>query len=691
MAGRHNDDQLLNSLYGKANNVVQAGQIHGDVRFYQLAPKQHDLALRDLANAVHGHWRDEAARRGLLDPAPLAVSWKRTGEPIADHAINIEGSFSGRADDLTGLAGSFRGLPRRRLIVLGEGGSGKTTLAILLVLALLKDAAIDEPVPVIMSIASWDPHEEHVHTWLARRLEEDYPGIRRYGREVLETLLAERCIMPVLDGLDEMPGAQQASVVATLNRSLTVDDPLVLTCRTAEYVAAVYADDVLSAAAIVHADPVSPEAAVEYLYTGTPPYRAHQWQPVFDQIMSSFGGPVAETFTSPLNISLARTIYARSTSSPAELLDTGRFPTRWIIEHFLLGEVIPSSYKDFQTPLTPRAAAVKIRYEPRKATRWLTFLARHLYRLNTRDFVWWQLKYAVPKLVFGLAGGCLGAFILLPLLLFGFADNNAIDGEVQGLFTCYGYLVAGLTIWSATRAPKPKSPRQILIQPTRHSMRAPKYALRILIRIFLVVTLVFALLFGLALAISFPYLTAPVLLTILVLSVLFLFPLPSIRLTFPLRSLRRATGQLIRRGWLRVTRDLWTQATDLGVTTPRRSLRSDRIVGLLLLISLLLSMLVISGALWLLILAGADQSSPSVGYTSMLIFPMIGITLAAIPMLDSAWWNFLVARLWLGLRGHLPLRLMRFLDDARERQLLRQSGELYQFRHARLHDRLLYH
>jgi hypothetical protein len=34
----------------------------------------------------------------------------------------------------------------------------------------------------------------------------------------------------------------------------------------------------------------------------------------------------------------------------------------------------------------------------------------------------------------------------------------------------------------------------------------------------------------------------------------------------------------------------------------------------------------------------------------------------------------------------MPLRVLRFLEDARHRQILRVVGPLYQFRHPWLHD-----
>ena len=44
----------------------------------------------------------------------------------------------------------------RHLVVLGEAGTGKTTLAVLLARALLDES---DAVPVVLSMASWDPGE----------------------------------------------------------------------------------------------------------------------------------------------------------------------------------------------------------------------------------------------------------------------------------------------------------------------------------------------------------------------------------------------------------------------------------------------------------------------------------------------------------------------------------------------------
>jgi hypothetical protein len=55
---------------------------------------------------------------------------------------------------------------------------------------------------------------------------------------------------------------------------------------------------------------------------------------------------------------------------------------------------------------------------------------------------------------------------------------------------------------------------------------------------------------------------------------------------------------------------------------------------------------------------------------------------------DSATWPASLAFVQLAGRRRTPFQLMRFLNDAHERGVLRAIGPVYQFRHARLQDRL---
>ncbi|WP_394618876.1 DMT family transporter [Lentzea sp. JNUCC 0626] len=67
---------------------------------------------------------------------------------------------------------------------------------------------------------------------------------------------------------------------------------------------------------------------------------------------------------------------------------------------------------------------------------------------------------------------------------------------------------------------------------------------------------------------------------------------------------------------------------------------------------------------------------------------LFGLAVGLSVCLSRAWGAFGCTRLWLAACGHIPVRFMTFLDDAHRRGVLRQVGAVYQFRHARLQERL---
>ena len=130
-------------------------------------------ATDTLAEVVLAQWRQEARLRGLEDPAPMPVRWRLAAARVMDHpdVIAPDGlSFEGRGDDIAQLVAAFRALPRRRLVVIGGPGVGKTTLAVQMVVQLLADRRDDEPVPVVFSLIDFDPSAMSPHEWLVGRL-----------------------------------------------------------------------------------------------------------------------------------------------------------------------------------------------------------------------------------------------------------------------------------------------------------------------------------------------------------------------------------------------------------------------------------------------------------------------------------------------------------------------------------------
>lgn len=83
-------------------------------------------------------------------------------------------------------------------------------------------------------------------------------------------LIAQRRVLPILDALDEPPEQVRPKILARLNE--VASDPLVLTCRTAEYEAAVSApgEDALTGGAVIEPDPVDPRRCCQ-IRRGLPP------------------------------------------------------------------------------------------------------------------------------------------------------------------------------------------------------------------------------------------------------------------------------------------------------------------------------------------------------------------------------------------------------------------------------------
>lgn len=109
--------------------------------------------------------------------------------------------------------------------------------------------------------------------------------------------------------------------------------------------------------------------------------------------------------------------------------------------------------------------------------------------------------------------------------------------------------------------------------------------------------------------------------------------------------------------------------------TPASTLASDRRVSVFLLI--------VYG--WVFMLARGFES----GFASEFVFGLaFGIAVGLLMVASAAWPSFVVTRALLAARGQVPYGLIRFLDDAYHRGVLRQAGAVYQFRHVRLQQHL---
>lgn len=121
------------------------------------------------------------------------------------------------------------------LVVLGRPGMGKTTqlarLANRLAVEALDSADDREPlhIPVYLRLDTY--RGEPVEEWLAGAMGRQYTGI---SAVLVRTWLSEHRLLPVLDGLDEVPEADRRQCVAELRRLREACPGLVVGCRTDE-------------------------------------------------------------------------------------------------------------------------------------------------------------------------------------------------------------------------------------------------------------------------------------------------------------------------------------------------------------------------------------------------------------------------------------------------------------------------
>jgi hypothetical protein len=660
-----------------------------------VTPQTLAEAKEVLAGLVEQQWRTEAVLRSLDDPDPMPVRWHRTDdERLVDHPDNLTPAslqLDACSGDIATLTHEFRAMRRRRLVILGGPGTGKTTLAVQLLRDLLatRDDHPEEPVPVLVSAAGWDTAAfPLLQDWLTVRLAQDYPALRStsLGSETPAALAARGQILPILDGLDELPPPAQAAVIIALNRCLGGTDQLIVTTRTADYASAVEtAADVLTSALVIEPEPLTPAAAAAHLRRCLPPGPGQAWQDVLARLgtatpaaTQAAADPIAALATvtaTPLGLWLLRTVYIAPAAEPAALLDPIWFPDAATLRTHLFDRLIgalidsrPPSARPAD-PFRPRR-----RHDPELMRRWLGHLAHLLAQPpnldgspHTRDLAWWHLarrSHAVT-LKTTLA---IGLTLALTITLTAVYATALAEGVATALTNGLGYgsgfgLTAGLVVALSARSWARQSPGFADLRLRgRRPWLLPQLAsaLRRALAIGLAVALAMAGAMGLTVGLA-PALTAGAVSGVAVVA---------------------AYG-------LAAAFAAWAEApTPQGqASTPMASWRADRALNLTRATTTGLASALTGGLAGGLAAASTDTAAfgLAVGLSYAVTF---GLAAALAAGRHHAWMAYLIATTRFALAGRLPRRLMLVLDDAHRLGLLRAVGPIYQFRHAELHDYL---
>ncbi|MFF3336825.1 NACHT domain-containing protein [Streptomyces sp. NPDC002888] len=636
-----------------------------------------DTVVGQLAVAVRNQWNDEADVRKVNNPYPLPVAWRPADDDLTEpwsHLTDMARAWPGGPPgdsglwppDCSGLAGADAQIgevfsdrvPTRRLVILGEPGAGKSVLLIRLLLDLVERRTDTSPVPVLFSLASWDPHEP-LKAWLAEQLRRTHPGLTTAAPmahavaataadgpgDLARALLEAGRILPLLDGFDELPPESHSVALDAINRALSARQPLVLASRAAAYRDATVR---LNGAAAIHLLPLTSDAAAAYLRRdagGPHSPTSRRWDVVATHLGTAT--PVGEALSTPLGLFLARTIYnprpqiaaVPAAPHPDELCDTSVYGDRAAIDRHLFRAYIPAAYTP-DHPLPPNWSAAQ-------AHRAFVYLAHflHNHRAGSPDLAWWQLSQAVaPRtlrlwagLVFGLVcGAVLG---IAAGLTAGLTAGIAAGGSALlalGLTTgMAAALWSGMTAVHSARSTAPRvrlrwSPGENVTGVVLGSA----IGIMAMIAICLTIGLRSGVMVGGALGVSTVFLAG-------------------VKTEEP--ELTSITGPVIQ------------------FSLDRRAFVYRTIAnGVAIGIALGIARPIVRGI--------------TSGLPTGLAFGA-GITMAA--GAQTAWPYFVMARSYLAMRREVPRDLMAFCKDAHEhRGVLRQVGPVYQFRHIDLQRHL---
>lgn len=631
-----------------------------------------------LAAVVDVQWRSAAEERGLAGTIPIRVAWRRAASAIAGPVAAA--TESRRFDPLPGFAGVettdlaagsvtelhslYAGLRSGRLIIVGPPGSGKTGAAVLLVLDALRYRrevpAGDRsrvPVPVLFTVQDWDPGSRPVADWLASKLRETYGLFAdASGLETAAALVSSGRVSVILDGLDEI----SAELLPVALRALSEQGifRLVVLSRTNEITAAASRGGLLGAAA-VELDPVDVTDAANYLELAQRAPSSAGWVELVQRIRAESASPLARALDNPLALTLVRDTFEDEDSIHDflkfcdSLIGAPAGSAAEAIADRLLDRVLPAAYARHPGQAPPP-------YELAIAEHALIRIAAQMNELGTRDLNWWQISVwisAAPRTVAPLVAGVLtGAATARITGLWGgipLGTGEVITLWVLSAVAVVWALAVGLVVIGADMMGEEL---HIRVNSAAEMQDLSRYKVPSILALLAAAS--FGLLGGTRDGIA-------------------VGAAEGAMSGFVIGYISWATARLLAAedGW---PDELSSGAPDTASLNPVISWRRGWIT-----------------AAWSV--GGQVAWGSAVGLVLTLVFGFrFGLPAGLMLGLGSGWfmlpmtaaYSVSAASLQLAITRGTPPRLAQFLEDAHQRGVLRVAGPAYQFRHARLQDRL---
>ena len=197
----------------------------------------HQRGLGILRRKVQQFWIEGVLHNSLFQKAMIDLGMAQEMDAVDTPwatLLELPGAGGQPLPPPQTIAGVFEEVGSS-LLILGEPGSGKTTTMLGLARSLLQRCSGDPTcrVPVVFHLSSWvEPHRT-LDGWLVEELGAKYQIPHKIGRAWLK----ENCLLPLLDGLDELRSPRRAACVEAINAFAQTAGPMgmVVCCRLREY------------------------------------------------------------------------------------------------------------------------------------------------------------------------------------------------------------------------------------------------------------------------------------------------------------------------------------------------------------------------------------------------------------------------------------------------------------------------
>jgi hypothetical protein len=307
----------------------------------------------------------------------------------------------------------------QKMLILGEPGSGKTTMLLELTRDTIARAEKDsnEPIPVVFNLSSWTDSKQSIADWLVEELNTKY----RIPKKIALSWIENDMLLLLLDGLDEVARERREKCVEAINTFQKEHlVPLVVCSRVADYDAL---DIQLKLQSAVLLQPLTSQQVNDYLNRAGLEFAAVREALKKDPMLQ-------ELAQSPLMLSIMTLAYRGISVEDLQPLGTTADRHKHLFDTY-----VQQMFK--------RRGADK-RYSPEKTIHWLSWLAQKMSQHAQSVFLiermqpsW--LQTSAQRLLYAFSVGVLVVLLFgLPfVLLFGLQGElffGMFVGMLAGLF-----------------------------------------------------------------------------------------------------------------------------------------------------------------------------------------------------------------------------------------------------------------